>query len=86
MSMGLTNRLSTKVKKSHHYITMNEEARADIQWWIKFLPTWSQSTIIPETYTTSPTDLRLYTDACDYGYTGMHGFKADSMENTATIQ
>ena len=60
--------LGTKVKKSHHYIAMNEEARADIAWWINFLPTWRQSTIIPETYTTSATDLRLSTDACDKGY------------------
>ena len=30
--------LSTTVKLMHHHITLNSEARADIQWWINFLP------------------------------------------------
>ena len=30
--------LSTSVKRMHHHITMNALARADIQWWMEFLP------------------------------------------------
>ena len=60
--------LCATVRKSHHYIYMNKDSRADILWWMDFLPSWSHSTIIPESYVTYPSDLRLYTDACDYGF------------------
>ncbi len=33
--------LSTKVKQFHHHIRLNEEAQADIAWWMSFLPTWN---------------------------------------------
>ena len=33
--------LSTSVKKLHHRIKLNSSARADIQWWLDFLPTWN---------------------------------------------
>ena len=64
--------LTTTVKKSHHHITLNEDSRADIDWWAQFLPEWSQITLIPETYSTLPTDLRLHTDACGYGFGGIY--------------
>ena len=55
--------LSCTVQKSHHHISLNKHAKADIQWWIDFLPTWNQISIIPESYTILNSDLRLYTDA-----------------------
>ena len=33
--------LSTRTKALHHYLYLNQEARADIRWWITFLPTWN---------------------------------------------
>ena len=61
------------MKKSHHHITINKSARADINWWIDFLPSWSHSTLIPETYTIYPSDLKLSSDACDFGFGGLYG-------------
>jgi hypothetical protein len=39
--------LSTTVQRLHHHITLNKEARADIKWWLDFLPTWTSRTMIP---------------------------------------
>ena len=66
--------LTTTVKKSHHHINLNNQARADIEWWHQFLPAWSQSTIIPQNYTTYPSDLRLSSDACDIGFGAIYGY------------
>ena len=33
--------LSTSVTRLHHHISLNKEARADITWWVEFLPTWN---------------------------------------------
>ena len=32
--------LSTTVSSINHYISLNADARVDIQWWIEFLPSW----------------------------------------------
>ena len=39
--------LSTTVGLLHHHITINKESRADIQWWLDFLPHWTASSMIP---------------------------------------
>ena len=39
--------LSTTVQRLHHHITLNNEAKADIKWWIDFIPTWSTCSMIP---------------------------------------
>ena len=59
--------LSTSVTKLHHHITMNNEARADIQWWIEFLPSWSRCSIIPDPTPTYSDALELFTDASFLG-------------------
>ena len=59
--------LSKNVKSGHHHIYLNSNSRGDIQWWIDFLPNWSRSTIIPETYTILASDIRLFTDASKLG-------------------
>ena len=60
--------LSTTVKRLHHHITMNKEARADIQWWLDFLPEWTARSMIPLPTTILATDMLLHTDASNIGY------------------
>ena len=33
--------LSTTVDRLHHHLRINSEARADLAWWARFLPTWN---------------------------------------------
>ena len=39
--------LSTTVKKNCHHINLNSSARADMQWWQEWLPSWNSTSIIP---------------------------------------
>lgn len=66
--------LSTKVTSLSHHISLNAEARADIQWWIDFLPTWNGVSYI-QSEPTSSVAMQLYTDASNIG---MGGFLGDS--------
>ena len=52
--------LSTTVRKLHHHVSFNAEARADIRWWDSFLPSWNGVTMF-----LYPADdsLQLFTDA-----------------------
>ena len=59
--------LSTKVSSLHHYITINEDARADIEWWRTFLVSWNGVEMMPGRVRSSP-DMDLYTDASDLGF------------------
>ena len=65
--------LTRNVKMGHHHIYLNESARADILWWLQFLPDWSTSTIIPETFEIRDTDIHLFTDASKIGFGGIYG-------------
>ena len=65
--------LSTTVERMHHHITLNSEARADIQWWINFLPQWTATSMIPPVRAIRSTDLQLYTDASDIGFGAIYG-------------
>ena len=38
--------LSTTVGPFHHHVTFNSEARADLNWWRKFLPEWPGSSLL----------------------------------------
>ena len=60
--------ISTTVKRMHHHITLNQEAKADMQWWIDFLPHWKTKTMIPPTFQIQSTDIQLHTDASDIGW------------------
>ena len=55
--------LSTLVSELHHHVTLNNDAKADIQWWCEFLPKWNFASIIPESLIVESTDLSLFTDA-----------------------
>lgn len=60
--------LSTKAKKLHHHVRLNNDARADIAWWQEFLPTWNGTAQFIDQQPTDAADLELYTDA-----SGRHG-------------
>ena len=59
--------LSTTVDRLGHFITVNTEARADIQWWSNFLPDWNGISLIQRPPVSSA-DLTLFTDACNVGF------------------
>lgn len=65
--------LTKNVKAGHHRIYLNEQSRGDVRWWMDFLPDWSRSTIIPESYEILDSDLRLFTDASKLGFGGVYG-------------
>ena len=65
--------LSTTVKMPHHYITLNKEAKLDIQWWIDFLPTWRASSMIPDNSQVLASDIKLYSDASNIGFGAIYG-------------
>lgn len=55
--------LSTKAKKLHHYIHLSASARADIQWWLDFLPDWNGVSLMLQPNWESAMDFNLTTDA-----------------------
>ena len=55
--------LSTTVRRLHHRISLNSEARKDIQWWIDFLPTWNGISMFPGNDWTLASALHTFTDA-----------------------
>lgn len=55
--------LSTKAKKLHHRISLTACARADIQWWLDFLPGWNGVSLMLQPNWDPATDFNLFTDA-----------------------
>ena len=49
--------LSTTVGPIHHNVTINQEARKDIQWWIDFLPDWTSTSLFREPHWTTAYDM-----------------------------
>ena len=43
------------------------------KWWIEFLPTWNQKSIIPDSFVIYSDDLRLHTDASGIGFGAVYG-------------
>ena len=64
--------LSTTVSKLDHRVTLNTEARADIEWWTEFLPLWNRVELIQHREVTSHA-LEFYTDASDKGFGAVYG-------------
>ena len=67
--------LTKNIKAGHHHIYLNEQSRGDIRWWIDFLPSWSCSSIIPDSYIILNSDLKLFTDASKQGFGGVYGHR-----------
>ena len=54
--------LSTTVRQLYHHITLNSQDRADIQWWLQFLPAWNGKAMFLDTTWVLAPDLQFYTD------------------------
>ena len=72
--------LSTTACKLHHHITLNAEARKDIQWWLDFLPTWNGISIIYYDNWTPARDLLTFTDA-----SSKIGYKAYCKKDSGSV-
>ena len=55
--------LSTTVSKLHHRVRLGCQARADVAWWLDFLPAWNGSAYFLNPNATPANDISLYTDA-----------------------
>eukprot|EP00731_Ephydatia_muelleri_P033689 Em0035g26a len=55
--------LSTTVRKLHHHIHLNPEARADLRWWNSFLPSWNGISMFIALEWKDADSFQLYTDA-----------------------
>ena len=59
---------STEVGPMHHHITMDTETRADLQWWLAFLPPWPGISAIINLSWCPPSRFQLFTDASKDGF------------------
>eukprot|EP00731_Ephydatia_muelleri_P003217 Em0001g3217a len=61
--------LSTTMSRLHHHIWINTEARADLAWWARFLPSWNGIAMFLDPGWISVEMLNLFTDAsCTHGF------------------
>lgn len=63
--------LTTTVKPLHRRVTFHSQARADIQWWREFLPSWNGKAKFLKPHWTRAVDLDLFTND-----SGQHWFGA----------
>lgn len=63
---------SKKVKSLNHTVKLNKQFRADIDWWLSFLPSWNGISMFYERNWTRSIDLELFTDASDVAMAGYY--------------
>lgn len=64
-------KLSTKVDKLHHYISLSKDCRTDLIMWRDFLKGWNRVTFFYDEHITLASDIELYTDAAsNFGFGG----------------
>lgn len=54
--------VSATVKRLSHHISINKEAKEDINWWAEFLPSWHGRYRILDPTPTLSHDLKIFTD------------------------
>ena len=64
--------LSTTVSSLNHHIYLNAESRADIDWWVRFFPSWNGVCLIQDELTAA-SDITLFTDASRIGCGAVYG-------------
>ena len=67
--------LSTTAKLLHHHISLNMNARADIQWWVDNISHFNRKSIIPESLILTSLDIKLFTDASNIGFGAIYDNK-----------
>ena len=58
------------VKRLHHFIYLNKEAQADIKWWIDNIVHLNRCSVIPDKFTITSDDIRLYRCLIDHRFWG----------------
>lgn len=64
--------LSMTVRSLHHFVSLNAEARLDLEWWDRFVTSWNGVSLIPSPTRSSP-DMDFFTDASDLGFGAVFG-------------
>ena len=59
---------SKKAHYLHHRIKLNTEFWGDIEWWLTYLPSWNGVSFLYEADWTSSSDVELFMDASDKGF------------------
>ena len=77
--------LSCSISSLNHRISLNAESRADICWWIDFLPSWNGVSFMHTEPVTSAS-LSLFTDASGVGFGALYGCKWFSAEWPPTLR
>ena len=54
---------AARVKRLHHYVTLNAQTRADFLWWQEFLPSWNGRALFLDPHWSSAPEIELFTDA-----------------------
>ena len=62
--------LSKKVKHLHHFIRLNKQFQADIQWWLSFLPSWNGVAMFYDHYWITSSAMDFYSDASNVAVAG----------------
>ena len=64
--------LSTFVNMLSHHVTLNNNVKEDIKWWLDFLPLWNKRQKILDPNVTFSPDILLYTDASTISSFGIY--------------
>ena len=56
------------VKRLHHFIYLNKEAQKDIKWWRDNFKHLNRKHFIPDNFTITTNDIKLFTDASSIGF------------------
>ena len=59
---------SKKACYLHHRIKLNAEFWGDIEWWLTYLPNWNGVSFLYEADWTSSSDVELFMDTSDKGF------------------
>ena len=62
--------LAKTVKHLHYRVKLNAVMKADIEWWITYLPTWNGVSFMYDMNWSNSYDLQLWTDASDIAIGG----------------
>ena len=65
--------LTRGIKKQHHFVTLNAEARADMSCWLEFLSHFNGRNMFLEDVWLSNTAIEMYTDSAPFGYGAIFG-------------
>ena len=60
--------LSKRIKHLHHKIRLNKEFRADVEWWLNYLPAWNGVPML----SAPSVDIHVFTDASNIAFSGFY--------------